>query len=208
MDSIEQEGINHVVCTGDIGENEGIPYFFEQFKKMNLSIVLGNHDDLKGISKHHNLRTDYDSEKIYRSELQHSFKLIYLDSSKGSIDIEQLEWLKRELVSSRRNIIFIHHPIVGLDLKVDDIGKLKNREDLLKILVKAQNEITIFCGHYHMANTSVHKNVAQCITPAVAFQIKKETDAIEIDTAVSGYRIIQIGNNGISSEVRFMNNAN
>ncbi len=207
LEDIKESGINRIVCTGDIGENGGIPYFFDQLKKMSVSIVLGNHDNFIKICKYYNLGADYGSNKMYRSKVEKYFKLIYLDSSSGVIDAKQLEWLKKELISPKPIIIFIHHPIIGLNLKVDEIGKLKNRKDLVKKLVEVPNEITIYCGHYHMENTIVYKNIKQCITPAAAFQIKQEIDKIEIDTAVSGYRIIQLGSNKLSSNVRFLNNA-
>ena len=201
---IEENGITHIVCTGDIGENKGVSYFFDQLKKMDVSITLGNHDDFIKICEHYNLGADYKAKKIYRSALKNYFKFIYLDSSSGFIDSTQLEWLKKELVSSKPIVIFIHHPIIGLNLKVDDIGKLKNRNDLIKILVDVPNEITIYCGHYHMESTLTYKNIKQYITPAVAFQIKKDRNKIDIDTTISGYRIIQIENNKLSSKVKLL----
>ena len=207
LKDIKEHDINHIVCTGDIGENKGILYFFERLKNINFSITLGNHDNFIEISKHYNLGADYNSKKIYRSVLKNHFKFIYLDSSLGIIDVKQLVWLKKELISSKPIIIFIHHPVIGLNLKVDEIGKLKNRIDLTKILTEVTNEITIYCGHYHMESTLVYKNLTQCISPAVSFQIKKDIDKIEIDTNISGYRIIQIKENELSSKVKFLNNA-
>jgi len=208
LKNIKENDINDIVCTGDIGENEGIIYFFEQLKKLNFSITLGNHDNFTEIIKHYNLGANYDSKKIYRSVLENYFKLIYLDSSSGSIDAKQLVWLKKELISSQPIIIFIHHPIIGLNLKVDEIGRLKNRKDLTTILTETPNEITIYCGHYHMESTLVYKNITQYITPAVAFQIEKEISEIKINTVISGYRIIQLENNELSSAVKILNNAN
>ena len=86
LESIAANGINSVVCTGDIGENEGIPYFFEQLKKMNLSITLGNHDSFEKISPYYDAGADYDSKKIYKSKIEGDFKFIYLDSSSGTVD--------------------------------------------------------------------------------------------------------------------------
>jgi len=175
---------------------------------MNLSIALGNHDNFMEISKHYNLGADYNSKKIYRSELDNYFKFIYLDSSSGIIDIKQLEWLKKELISSNPIVIFIHHPIIGLNLKVDEIGKLKNRKDVITILERVPNKITIYCGHYHMDSNLTYKNIKQYITPALAFQIEKDASEIKINTTVSGYRIIKLENSELSSEVKILNNAN
>ena len=130
---IESKNITQVICTGDIGENKGITYFFEQLKTITLSITLGNHDKFAEISKHYSKGADYDSQKMYSSTLKTHHKFIYLDSSEGVIDKKQLKWLEKELFSSKPIIIFIHHPILGLNLKVDEIGKLKNRKEINKL---------------------------------------------------------------------------
>ena len=207
LKDIKNKNISHVVCTGDIGEGKGVQFFFEQFKNTNLSITLGNHDKFMEVSKHYDLGVDYDSQKIYSSILHEYCKLIYLDSSEGIIDQKQLIWLEKELITDKPIIIFIHHPIIALNLKVDEIGKLKNRQKVISILTKVKNEIIIYCGHYHMDSYSIYKNIAQYITPAIAFQIKKDFNKIEIDSSISGYRIIHIRNNGIASTVKLLNNA-
>ncbi|UOY05513.1 metallophosphoesterase [Muricauda sp. SCSIO 64092] len=204
---IKGENIDYIICTGDIGENEGIPYFFEQVKSNTLSITLGNHDKFDAISKYHDVGADHTSKKIYRSTLKAYYKFIFLDSSSGTIDGQQLDWLKKELISTKPIVIFMHHPIIGLNVKVDEIGKLKNRNELTDILTGTTNVIHIYCGHYHMEDTLVHKNIIQYITPAVAFQIKKSSDSITLDTSISGYRIIQIEKSEISSKVKLLSNA-
>lgn len=204
---IENKKITRVVCTGDIGENKGILYFFEQLKTKTLSITLGNHDTFSEISKQYSKGADYDSEKLYSSTIKEYYKFIYLDSSEGVIDRKQLLWLKKELISVKPIIIFVHHPIIGLNLKVDEIGKLKNREDVISLLQGSPNEITIFCGHYHMESTLIHKNITQNITPAVSYQIEKNLSTIEINTTVFGYRIIEIDKNNTSSKIQLLPNA-
>lgn len=207
LKDIKSKNITTIVCTGDIGENKGIKYFFEQLKNKTLSLTLGNHDKFIDIFKHYNLGANYNTKKIYRSALSKYFKFIYLDSSEGVIDNKQLIWLKKEIVSSKPIVIFIHHPIIGLNFKVDKIGKLKNREEIIEILTEVPNTISVYCGHYHMESTLVYKNITQHITPAVAFQIKKDINTIEIDTTISGYRIIQIEKNELSSKVKLLKNA-
>ncbi|WP_024770941.1 metallophosphoesterase family protein [Aquimarina macrocephali] len=204
---IEDKKITRVVCTGDIGENKGISYFFEQLKTKALSITLGNHDMFSEISKHYSKGADYDSEKLYSSTIKEYYKFIYLDSSEGVMDKKQLLWLQKELISAKPIIIFVHHPIIGLNLKVDEIGKLKNREDIIPLLEDSLNEITIFCGHYHIESTLNHKNITQHITPAVSYQIEKNLNTIEINTSVFGYRIIEIDQNNISSKTQLLRDA-
>lgn len=202
LDDIHLNNIDHVVCTGDIGIGQGIPYFFEELKNMKLSICLGNHDHFLEICEHYRFRTGFSSKKSYYSRVNEPFKFIFLDSSSGKIDAEQLHWLSKELNTPKHMVIFMHHPVLGLPLKVDEIGRLKNRNEIREVLVKTSNPISIFCGHYHMDNTLAFSNITQIISPAVAFQIEKHPEIIAIDTQQFGYRVIQIDGHTISSAVK------
>ncbi len=202
LDDIRQNNINHVICTGDIGEDQGIPYFFDQLKNMKLSISLGNHDHFLALCDLYTEGVDHSSKKIYSSTQKSGYKFIFLDSSAGKIDPKQLHWLSKELITPKPIVLFIHHPVLGLPLKVDEIGRLKNRKEVQEVLLKIPNTISIFCGHYHMESTLTHRNISQYISPAVAFQIVKHPETITIDTNHFGYRVIQIDRHTISSTVK------
>ncbi len=207
LEDLKKEQITTIVCTGDIGENDGIAYFFEQLKTTSLAITLGNHDSFTEITRYYNKGADSDAQKLYSSSQKAHYKCIFLDSSEGIIDKKQLIWLKKELITSQSIIIFVHHPIIGLPLKVDEIGALKNRGEVLFLLENIPNDITIFCGHYHMESETVYKNCTQNITPAVSFQIEKKRNSIEINPLAFGYRIIALGKNGPSSQVKMFSDA-
>lgn len=202
---IKLHGISEVVCTGDIGENDAVPYFFDQLKGHSLALTLGNHDEYATISKYLSRGKHPKTGKLYSSTLKGGFKFIFLDSSSGIIDIAQLTWLQNELNTDQTIVIFMHHPIIGLSLMVDEIGKLENRSEVLALLEKSNRRINIFCGHYHMIDHQTHGNISQHITPAVSFQIEKRTDSIVIDSATFGYRILSFDEGHISSTVRTIN---
>ncbi|SHJ29338.1 metallophosphoesterase family protein [Aquimarina spongiae] len=204
---IEDQNITQIVCTGDIGENDGVPYFFQQLEGKDLSITLGNHDTFLETVKYLNTGARHDTQQIYYSSESMNTKFIYLDSSSGTIDSNQLNWLKQELNTTKSIVIFIHHPIIGLNLMVDSVGKLQNRQEVSNTLTQVPNPITIFCGHYHIESSVSLKNVTQHITPAISYQIKKHQDTIEIDTTSSGYRIIEIMEGQVSSTVNRISNA-
>lgn len=208
LKDIEKESISEIVCTGDIGEGKGISYFFEQFKNTSLSITLGNHDSFTEVSKHYNTGAYDHAQKLYSSAEKEGFKFIYLDSSEGIIDQKQLLWLKGEIFSSKPIIIFLHHPIIGLKLKVDKIGRLRERNEIIHLLENCFKKITIFCGHYHLESTTIYKNITQYITPAVSFQMIKNTNKIEIDTATYGYRIIELEKGKVYSKTKLFTDAN
>ncbi|CAL2103512.1 3',5'-cyclic-nucleotide phosphodiesterase [Tenacibaculum sp. 190130A14a] len=207
LQHISSYHINEIVCTGDIGEDTGLSFFFKVCRKFNLSITLGNHDSYLKVINHIPSKISVTS-KLYYSKEENQHKFIYLDSSSGEIDTLQLIWLQKELISEKQIIIFIHHPILKLSLKVDEIGALKNRNEVHNLLIKQTNNITVFCGHYHLNNTSTYKNITQHITPATSFQIKKHTDKIEIDSKYYGYRIIELNEAGISTKTQFVNDTN
>jgi Icc protein len=203
LDDIKKENINQIIFTGDIGEGKGVSYFLEQLKSFSLSITLGNHDAFSEISEYYTTGIHVESQKLYSSIEKDNLKYIFLDSSADIVDEEQLHWLQKELISSKSILIFIHHPVIGLQLKVDEIGGLKNRDKLLHILENCKKDVTLFCGHYHMESEILYKNIKQYITPAVSFQIEKLKNKIELNTESFGYRIIEIKNNNITSKVQF-----
>ena len=208
LKDIEDEGIQEIVCTGDIGEGESIPYFFEKLSVFDLTFTLGNHDSFDVISPYLHPNIKNHPQRLYYSVQRDIHQCIYLDSSQGVIDTVQLGWLAETIDSTCPVIIFMHHPVLGLDLKVDEIGKLQNRKEVQHLLANIPNDITIFCGHYHMENSLQYNNISQHITPAISYQIEKSKDEIIVDTQAFGYRIITIENNQISSKIRILNDAN
>lgn len=204
LNDIKNENVTEIICTGDIGESQGLAYFFDKLKSYSLSITLGNHDKYLQISKYYPKGIQKKYQKIYNSIEKGSHKHIYLDSSSGIIDNEQINWLQTELVSSKPILIFLHHPIIGLNTKADEIGKLKNRNEVLSLIENSQNKINIFCGHYHTESRIIYKNIEQYITPAISFQIEQLKNKIEINTKIFGYRIIEIENTSITSKVRLL----
>ncbi|MFP2995613.1 metallophosphoesterase [Spongiivirga sp. MCCC 1A20706] len=207
LNEITKEEIDEIVCTGDISENGGLPYFFEQLKSQSLYITLGNHDTFDQVSAFYNHGADYRTQKMYSSKIGDHYKYLFLDSSSGLLDYKQLSWLKKELFTLKPIIIFMHHPIMKLNLKIDEVGGTTNGEEILALLTDIENNVTIFCGHYHMESMIVHKNVTQYITPAVSYLVEKIPDKIKINSTKFGYRMIELSKNEISSRVKLFKDA-
>jgi Icc protein len=207
IDDIRKRSIQHIVCTGDIGEGEGIQYFFEYLKDLNLDLTLGNHDLFDKMYPYHPKSCDRQSGKLYHSSQLAHHRLIFLDSSSGLVDSQQLLWLQEELKVKTPIIIFMHHPIIRVPYKVDEIGRLKNREEVLETLSQTSLPVNIYCGHYHMESTLTYENITQHITPAIAYQIHKTADHIEIDTSLSGYRSIELSADRHTSQIHLLENA-
>ncbi len=208
INDIKKEQISSIICTGDIGESESVPYFFKQLEPFSLAVSLGNHDSFDVVSKHFNRSVHPTIRKLDYTTETKFHKFIFLDSSEGKIKKQQLDWLKKELQSSKDVVLFTHHPIIGLNLKVDEIGALENRDEVQLILINHYKKISIFCGHYHMENILIHKNIKQMITPSVSFQIIEHPNKILTNTNEFGYRILEIDQRSITSKVKMIKNAN
>jgi 3',5'-cyclic AMP phosphodiesterase CpdA len=112
-----------------------------------------------------------------------------------------LKWLNQELDSDKRIILFIHHPIIAINAPIDKVYPLKNREVLRRILEDSNKNITIFCGHYHMNDEQNYKNIYQFATQALSFQVVKNAEEIIIDNSTFGYRIIDISESKIDTQI-------
>ncbi len=207
LEDLSKKDIDEVICTGDIGENDGIHYFFNQLKPYKLTITLGNHDSYSEISKYYSKGARSSFEKFYMSSERKYHKLLFLDSSAEYVDVAQLNWLEQELISSKPLVIFMHHPVIGLGLKLDEIAALQNRDQVFSIMNRSPSEINLFSGHYHLESNKSKGNITQYITPAVCFQMEKDPDQVEINSQVFGYRIIELGEGYINSEVRLFSDA-
>jgi Icc protein len=204
LDGIAGKGITDIIFGGDIGTKEANKLFFDMIYKFGfkLLMVLGNHDTYSEVNKYYRADRGNHNELHYSREDDY-FKYIYLDSSSNSISPVQFNWLKQELDSEKKIVIFIHHPVLEIKTPLDKIGAaLKGREEIKNVLLTFKKEIIIFCGHYHMIDELTEGNIRQYSSPACSYQIQKLSEMIEIDNSTFGYRLINIEGNRINTEVK------
>lgn len=204
LDDIASRGIREVVFGGDIGTNDADVWFFELIRKyeFDLRMVLGNHDTFAEVSKHYSNQWIDDSQELKYAYEDGALKYIYLDSSSNVVGEVQFRWLQEELKTEKTVILFLHHPVLEIDTPLDRAGAALNGRDKIRgALLKAEGEVHIFCGHYHMNDEAVHGNIRQFLTPAAAYQIEKCTEEIAIDERTFGYRLINIDGSDISTEL-------
>jgi len=192
----------YLVFAGDITEPETYPYFFNRLHNAfpSYKAILGNHDNHTEAVKYYH-HTSASSTELYYAEEDEYYKYIYLDSSSSYISDPQLQWLEQEIDTSKKIVMFIHHPILSVATGMDSIYPLKNRDALRTLLHQLSNDVTIFCGHYHMPDKQQVGNIVQYITPATSFQVKKDSDTIEIYTDYFGYRLITITPQSINTQL-------
>lgn len=201
LEHIADNGIDEIVFTGDIGIDGIYCWVFQKLEKYNpgYKIVLGNHDNLNEALQHYHTIKPVSEEGLYYTLEDDVYKHIYMDSSSSEISESQLQWLEAETTTLKKIVVFIHHPVLGFETGMDSIYPLLNRERVIDILQLCKQDVTIFCGHYHMPDKRTQGRITQYITPAVSFQVKKNSPVIDINVASFGYRIITLSSDSIKT---------
>ncbi|WP_378177000.1 metallophosphoesterase family protein [Aquimarina sp. SS2-1] len=201
LNDIASRGIGEIIFGGDIGEKSSNSWFFESLTVYEICISLGNHDDFSEVIKYYKTNVLANPKELFYSRELDFFKCIFLDSSKEVISETQLTWLKTELITTKKVLLFVHHPILAIPNMMDKRFSLKRREKIQDVLEQVPNDITIFCGHYHMEDHYRYKNITQFITPAASYQIEKNPKEIKVHNNVFGYRVIELLEDQILTEV-------
>ncbi|SRX76447.1 metallophosphoesterase family protein [Aequorivita antarctica] len=201
LNDISKRGIGEIIFGGDIGKKTVNKWFFESLHNYNVAITLGNHDYFDEVINHYSFGVIENRTELHYTQEHNYYKFLFLDSSSGSISQEQFDWFKKELLTEKNIILFIHHPILAVDTEVDRQFALKNRNLLKTELQSLENDVVIFCGHYHFEDERSNSNIRQYITPASSYQVEKIPDEIKVNSETFGYRIIELNKSEINTEV-------
>jgi 3',5'-cyclic-AMP phosphodiesterase len=204
LDSLQEQNIQQLALTGDHAEtHQGTEWFLEEVEQRGFQyrVILGNHDVLEPY-----LERNLSTPKPYFAEEMEGFKVFFLDSANYWVDEEQLIWLKEQLASTPLEIlVFIHHPVLDCgETMMDKRYPLKNRDEVLRVLVESQREIGLFCGHYHMDMVIKHEKITQYVTPSTLYQLKKYSERPETDNENIGYRLVKLENGKYETEVKYL----
>ncbi len=203
LDDIAGKGISRIVFGGDIGTAQSVGRFFELLRShaFEMSLILGNHDSYRNITPYYDPGESVVAGKLYFSQHDPHLKRVFLDTSDNVVDDSQREWLIRELEGVRKAAIFLHHPILPLDTPVDRTGAaLRDRDKLRSLLIGLDCQISLFCGHYHMIDETREANIRQYVSPAVSYQIVKQSERLKADTGTFGYRILEFDEEEIRTQ--------
>jgi len=205
LDTIIIEPFSKLIITGDISESDnGIVWLLKQLdgRKIKYEFVMGNHDNCDFYET--NIPGNISTFKI---DEVGKYSIISLDSSKCEIDQNQFNWLETNISYIKNEVvIFIHHPLLDCNNSLmDKKYPLLNRDKIVKLLCNHSEKIHVFCGHYHTEAIIVYKNIIQYVTPSTFYQLKTESECLEIENERSGYRIINLENDMLYTEVRYVN---
>lgn len=201
LKDISSREIDEIIFGGDIGEKSANKWFFESLHNYDFALTLGNHDYFSEVIKYYNTGIDKKQKEFYYSQERDYYKFIFLDSSSESISQEQFDWLKRELLTTKSILLFVHHPILAVDAEVDKRFALIERDRIKTALLNFENDVIVFCGHYHFEDERTNDNIWQYITPASSYQVEKIPNEIKVNNETFGYRIIELNKKEINTEL-------
>jgi len=99
-------------------------------------------------------------------------------------------------------LLFLHHPVIAVDTPLDRFGAaLKDQELVNACLQECNKEEALFCAHYHMQDTVAEGVIRQFVTPDASYQILRDAKEIMVDSPVFGYRLINVGETELKTEV-------
>ena len=207
LSDVVERGIDHVIFTGDIGTTESNRWFFESVQQysFDFNAILGNHDSFEEAIKFYNPHSSEEQQALFYANEDKYFNYIFLDTSTGEISEDQLQWFEDRLKREKDVVLFSHHPILETNTTPQREYPLLGSETINHALQQLDNDIYIFCGHLHCDDEKCEGNVRQFVTPAASFQTKKYSATSEKENINFGYRVIELDQDQVSSEVIMFN---
>ncbi|MEL6862823.1 MAG: metallophosphoesterase [Bacteroidota bacterium] len=202
---------DHLIFSGDlccrVGEMPIYEWIRERLEEQPLGfdLLAGNHDDAKMMAKCFAREHLLTNGELYYAKKLDKYHSIFLDSSKGYHSDNQLKWLKRQLLQAQGELlVFMHHPPVKAGVPfMDNKYPLKDMDKVQELLLSYSDNITVFCGHYHVERSIRLKNILVYITPSCFFQIDANYEDFKVDHHRIAFREIDLSHQMIRSHVRY-----
>jgi Icc protein len=194
-----------VIVTGDLAQRghtsvyrdlERALHRLEDAVNAPVLTVLGNHDDrdaARVLSGH--------AESHYRVVELGPLRIVLLDSSTGSIDAEQLDWL-RDTVSrpyGQGTVVALHHAPLGSPLPTLAKSGLRNPRELTAALAGSDTRI-VLAGHFHHPMAAVVDGLQVSVGPSLAYHqvMNAGPDAVSgHDSAM--FSLVHLTDGGVST---------
>ncbi len=179
LSTIASLDLDFVLITGDtVHEGNGEDYKFlkelleEYLQDIPYLMVMGNHDRIDGYKQGFGEALTTGDKLFYSKEIK-GLNVIVLDSGYtndaiGSVDQEQLDFLKDELRKPMQAVIAIHHPLcITEEGSFESLHCLKNSGAFIEAMNR--NVVGVFSGHTHTNKTVILENALHCTTGSLAF---------------------------------------
>lgn len=214
-------GADMLIVNGDVIEGTKIPsnqgmeelrQIKELFDQTSIGKywVIGNHD-LRSVKKSQ-WKKALDIDYTHTSFKKKGYKIIILDSNftidgrdilpgtqytRGNVSEKDMAWLQKELSTSEKKVVFIHHPPLRGISSTPDIGLIKNAGEL-RNLFSSGNVMAVFSGHIEDLYSEESDGVNYFVFPGLTKNPSYQGNFVSID--VDGDKItaemIYIGKDG------------
>ena len=169
--------------------------------------ISGNHDYSPDVAEVCGLDLGLVGDKLYYRRDFGQYRALFLDSSSGSINDEQLEWLKMEMRSlSKPALVFMHHPPLEMGVPyMDEHYPLKDPDSaVFNTLFSGLVPVYVFCGHYHTARSTQIGPHSVHLCPSTYFQIKPEVEDFAVAHTMPGMRHIELIDGQVRTWIEFL----
>ncbi len=202
--------IDLIVLTGDLShDNSTASYqyqadFYKQFAAPKIYIP-GNHDDYDKMQRvfMSNAMTNE------RAMLLGQWQIISLNSQvpgsvPGRLSQQEMAWLQHRLSQypDHLSIIFLHHPLFDLGVTWLDPLKLINHHEFLTCINAFPQVKAVFSGHVHQEFHCCHQQIDFFTTPSTCAQFAPAVHDFALEEIAPGYRIIDLHEHSIQTQVR------
>ena len=172
-----------------------------------VSVIAGNHDDATQIATAFGLDAAMMRGRLYYRHDFGSDRAIFLDTSSGYVDDNQLDWLRMEIRAAKnRVLVFMHHPPIEMGVPfMDEKYSFKDRNhEVYNALFAGPTPVHVFCGHYHTARSTQvgHHSVHLC--PSTYFQIDTSSADFAVSHSMPGIRHVELLPDQVRTWVEFL----
>lgn len=185
-----------VVLTGDFCAHDPVAEVYarleERLRRTGLPYLPlpGNHD-ARGLLRAACGLPGVGEEPVYGVWRVGERPLLYLDTSRGRVDSEQLDWLAGAVREYPQAPLFMHHPPLEMGVAFMDQKYPLEDPDLLREVLRAGGPRRIFCGHYHATCTVGWEGLQVYLCPPTSFFIRADAPDFELVDRPPGYLLLE-----------------
>ncbi|MCL2327784.1 MAG: metallophosphoesterase [Bacteroidetes bacterium] len=197
ISAIRNKQFDALLILGDIAYKNANKHSYQLFSNglanitQDIYCLPGNHDEWNLLYKIMQPRLK-NTTSCFEQKFG-SAPFLFLDSSSGEISKEYVEQF---LHNHTDQAVFLcaHHPIVPTQAQyMEQRYALRNKQEILDLLVSHSAPVTVISGHYHCSTESLHKNVRQIVVPSLLYQIPLTAKKFAIDNRFGFCEITILG---------------